>query len=110
MKGISDILPILDTGEALLIGDAVMLPTRIRLDKPTIAPTSATKDFWVEWQNHSGGPEVIAAAIGNLRRQSRIGTHDTDRVTMNRYACFSILRTWRASQSTEKTWLHCSHW
>ena len=78
MKGISDILPILDTGEALLIGDAVMLPTRIRLDKPTIAPTSATKDFWVEWQNHSGGPEVIAAAIGNLRRQSRMGTHDAD--------------------------------
>jgi len=71
MKGISDILPILDTGEALLIGDAVMLPTRIRLDKPSIAPTSTTMDFWVEWQKHSGGPDTIAAAIGNLRRQSR---------------------------------------
>ena len=71
MKGISDILPILDTGEALLIGDAVMLPTRIRLDKPAIAPTSVTMDFWVEWQKHSGGPETITTAIGNLRRQSR---------------------------------------
>ena len=71
MKGISDILPILDTGEALLIGDAVMLPTRIRLDTPTIAPTSATMDFWVEWQKHSVGPETITTAIGNLRRQSR---------------------------------------
>lgn len=76
MKGISEILPILDTGEALLIGDSVMLPTRIRLDKPSIAPTSATMDFWVEWQNHSGGPEVIAAAIGNLRRQSRLCNDD----------------------------------
>ena len=71
MKGISDILPILDTGEALLIGDAVMLPTRIRLDKPIIAPTSATMDFWVEWQKQSASPEVMAAAISNLRRQSR---------------------------------------
>ncbi len=78
MKGISDILPILDTGEALLIGEAVMLPTRIRLDKPRIAPTSATKDFWAEWQHHSGGPEVIATAIRNLRRQSRVCHHDAD--------------------------------
>ena len=78
MKGISDMLPILDTGEALLIGDAVMLPTRIRLDKPRIAPTSATKDFWAEWQHHSGGPEVIATAIRNLRRQSRVCHHDAD--------------------------------
>ena len=46
MAGLTDMLPLLDTGEALMLGDAVLLPTRIRLDKPTICPTSGTREFW----------------------------------------------------------------
>ncbi|MDC9590561.1 hypothetical protein PSI23_15015 [Xenorhabdus sp. XENO-10] len=49
LAGFTSILPRLDTGEALMLGDAVLLPSRIRLDKPVITPDSATRDFWKEW-------------------------------------------------------------
>jgi hypothetical protein len=44
--GLISVLPLLDTGEALLLGDAVLLPTRIKLDIPKITPDSATLDIW----------------------------------------------------------------
>ncbi|SFC73162.1 ATP-binding protein [Pseudoalteromonas denitrificans] len=34
LGGFSDILPTLDTGEALIVGDACLLPSRIRIDEP----------------------------------------------------------------------------
>ena len=42
MAGVTDILPLLDTGEAVLLGDAILLPSRIKLDPPSITPESAT--------------------------------------------------------------------
>jgi hypothetical protein len=42
-------LPILDIGEALIVGDASLLPSRITIDEPKIKPDSATIDFWDEW-------------------------------------------------------------
>lgn len=71
MKGVSELLPILDIGEALLIGDAVMFPTRIRLDAPSVAPSSASIDFWLEWQKGATSASKLAHAIENLRRQGR---------------------------------------
>lgn len=41
-------LPLLDTGEALLLRDAILLPTRIKLDQPAGKP-DATRAFWREW-------------------------------------------------------------
>lgn len=49
LVGLTAMLPLLDIGEALLLGDAVLLPTRIRLDKPHVKPDSATREFWKEW-------------------------------------------------------------
>ena len=49
MVGMTDVLPLLDTGEAILLGDAIFIPSRIRLDVPTIKPDSATREFWTEW-------------------------------------------------------------
>jgi DNA helicase HerA-like ATPase len=49
LGGFGDILPILDTGEALVVGDASLLPSRIRIDKPLKTPDSGTVDFWDEW-------------------------------------------------------------
>ena len=46
LGGFSDLLPILDTGEALVVGDAILLPTRIRIATPVNAPLSRTIDFW----------------------------------------------------------------
>lgn len=71
MRSIPQILPILETGEAMLIGDAVALPLRIRLDVPQIQPSSATREFWVDWRTGSSSAAVISQAVASLRRQSR---------------------------------------
>ena len=71
LAGLTSILPLLDTGEALLLGDAVLLPTRIKLDTPKIPPDSATRDFWKEWGSMKPDDTAITAAIECLRGQSR---------------------------------------
>lgn len=71
MGGITDILPLLDTGEALLLGDSILLPTRIRLDRPKIPPASATRQFWTEWANKQPDSDAVARAVETLRRQTR---------------------------------------
>lgn len=65
-------LPLLDTGEALLLGDAVLLPTRIKLDQPLVKPDSATRDFWKEWGSLNPDLGLLEAAVECLRSQSRI--------------------------------------
>jgi hypothetical protein len=42
LAGVLDGLPLLDTGEALLLGDAILLPARIKLKFPAIEPLSRT--------------------------------------------------------------------
>jgi len=71
LAGLTSILPLLDTGEALLLGDAVLLPTRIRLDIPKITPDSATRDFWREWGSAKPDAAAITGAVECLRSQSR---------------------------------------
>ncbi len=73
LAGLTSILPLLDTGEALLLGDAVLLPTRIKLDVPKIPPDSATRDFWKEWGSTKPDEAAITSAIECLRGQSRAG-------------------------------------
>ena len=46
----SEMLPILDIGEGLIVGDACLLPSRVVIDSPSIKPSSATIDFWHEWE------------------------------------------------------------
>lgn len=71
MEGLTAALPLLDVGEALLLGDAIVLPTRIRLDIPKIKPTSATKNFWTEWSETSVDDDDLVAAVESMRMQSR---------------------------------------
>lgn len=71
MGGITDILPLLDTGEAILLGDSILLPTRIRLDKPLKPPQSATRQFWTDWANKAPVPDAVGRAVETLRRQTR---------------------------------------
>ena len=73
LAGLTSVLPLLDTGEALLLGDAVLLPTRIKLDEPSIPPDSATREFWTEWGSRKPDEEAIASAIEYLRSQTRAG-------------------------------------
>lgn len=71
LAGLTDILPLLDTGEAILLGDAVLLPSRICIDKPSIQPDSATRNFWKEWGSNASDEDAIRIAVEDLRRQTR---------------------------------------
>ena len=70
LGGMMDCLPNLDIGEALVVGDAVLLPSRIRLNPPGEKPLSATVDFWTEWCKEPDEPD-FAQAVENMRRQNR---------------------------------------
>lgn len=71
LSGLTSILPLLDTGEALLLGDAVLLPSRIKLDRPAIEPDSATRDFWKDWGTQQPDVDAIRSAVESLRSQVR---------------------------------------
>ena len=70
LEGLMDTLPILDIGEALVVGDAVLLPSRIRISPPKEKPLSATIDFWDEWSKKSSASD-FEKAVENMRRQNR---------------------------------------
>ncbi|MCZ6855211.1 MAG: DUF87 domain-containing protein [Gammaproteobacteria bacterium] len=71
LAGVLDGLPLLDTGEALLLGDAILLPARIKLKFPSIEPLSQTRNFWQEWGEKGPDSAAVAAAVETLRQQSR---------------------------------------
>lgn len=70
LSGLTDVLPILDIGEALVVGDASLLPTRVIIDEPKVQPESATIKFWKEWSNDKAKQD-IATAVTALRKQSK---------------------------------------
>jgi hypothetical protein len=74
MGGLTAILPLLDVGEALVLGDAVVLPTRIQIDPPRIKPDSATRQFWTEWAATEAPSAAIDLGVEAMRRQSRAST------------------------------------
>lgn len=71
LKGILDQLPLLDVGEAIAIGDAILLPSRIKLKKPKLKPISETKNFWTEWECKKVENDSIIEAVENMRCQTK---------------------------------------
>ncbi|MBU4596458.1 MAG: ATP-binding protein [Desulfarculus sp.] len=71
LAGVLDGLPLLDIGEGLLLGDAILLPARIKLKFPAIEPLSQTRNFWQEWEEMAPDTNAVKAAVETLRRQSR---------------------------------------
>ena len=69
LGGYSDILPVLDIGEALVVGDASLLPSRIRVEEPENKPNSGTIDFWDEWQKNASKGR-LTTAVDNWRKQN----------------------------------------
>lgn len=69
LGGFGDLLPVLDTGEALVVGDASLLPTRIRVSEPNQRPNSGTVEFWERWSRNDevGG---LAGAVDGWRKQT----------------------------------------
>ncbi len=66
----ADLLPILNVGEAIVVGDASLLPSRILIDKPQIEPNSATVKFWSEWSKPSVF-DIIDNAVDAMRKQGK---------------------------------------
>jgi hypothetical protein len=66
----AEMLPILDIGEALVVGDASLLPSRIKVSQPTLKPRSATVDFWNEWSKERADVD-LESAIEALRKQTK---------------------------------------
>lgn len=70
LESLLEALPIMDVGEAMVVGDSVLLPSRIKIDPPTQKPLSATIDFWSRWQENVTNTD-FALAVENMRRQNR---------------------------------------
>ena len=66
-----EILPILDVGEALVVGDASLLPSRIIIRKPNPEPNSSTVKFWDEWSKETTDASVVSSAVENMIKQSK---------------------------------------
>ncbi|MBN1904811.1 MAG: ATP-binding protein, partial [Deltaproteobacteria bacterium] len=60
----------LGRGEALVLGEAVPLPTRLQFDKPDPAPNSDDVDFYNQWKT---GPDDldVDAIVERWRKQER---------------------------------------
>ncbi|MGB9742111.1 MAG: ATP-binding protein [candidate division WOR-3 bacterium] len=54
LAGLMDMLPALRTGEALILGEAVPMPTRILVDMPDPKPESGNIEFAKWWQQGPG--------------------------------------------------------
>ncbi|OPY95253.1 hypothetical protein A5906_09375 [Bradyrhizobium sacchari] len=71
LGGFGDLLPVLDTGEALVVGDAILLPTRIRIAKPINEPLSGTIQFWDRWADPAAAA-ALDKAVESWRRQTLV--------------------------------------
>lgn len=69
LGGFGDLLPILDTGEAFVVGDASLLPSRIRVTEPKNKPASGTVDFWDRW-GLAKAASSISKAVDGWRKQT----------------------------------------
>lgn len=63
LGGFGDLLPILDTGEALVVGDASLLPSRVRIKEPNAKPNSGTVDFWDKWAEEEYQDGITEAVV-----------------------------------------------
>jgi len=71
LAGVVDMLPLLGIGEAMIFGDAILMPSKIILDIPTIKPSSNTKDYWIEWNSKKPSNKNINKSVEILRQQTR---------------------------------------
>lgn len=61
----ADNLALLDVGEAIVVGDATLLPFRIKVEEPKIKPHSNTIQFWQVWGKDISSQD-LDAAVGNV--------------------------------------------
>ncbi|MEW8411289.1 MAG: DUF87 domain-containing protein [Candidatus Thiodiazotropha endolucinida] len=68
VRGVTSMFATLRRGECILLGESVMMPTRIRIDRPDPTPHSDDTSFYTAWNND---PEEldVAAVLDAWRRQ-----------------------------------------
>jgi DNA helicase HerA-like ATPase len=71
VPGIKGVLPVLDVGEGVVIGDATVLTSRVKFDPPRIKPSSATQRYWSMWSEQPSSRDAINAGVEALRNQQR---------------------------------------
>lgn len=69
LGGFGELLPVLDIGEALVVGDASLLPTRVVVSEPRFKPSSATVAFWDRWSDSDTNTDA-EGSVRAWRRQS----------------------------------------
>lgn len=70
LDSILEALPVLNVGEAVVLGDGVSLPDRITITPPTTPPNSATVDVWSQW-SEAGKDVDIHQIAANMERRSK---------------------------------------
>lgn len=70
LGNIADNLSLLDIAEAIIVGDATLLPSRVKINKPSIKPSSQTVPFWSIWGMENSNQD-LSEAIGNMIKQSK---------------------------------------
>lgn len=70
LGNIADNLSLLDIAEAIIVGDSTLLPSRVKLDEPTIKPSSQTVPFWSIWGKDDFA-QNLSEAINNMIKQSK---------------------------------------
>ena len=71
--GLLDSLPTLRTGEAIVVGEGVSVPVRVRFDilPDERKPLSGTASFSAAWQNDDKDETFVAEVVERWRRQRR---------------------------------------
>jgi DNA helicase HerA-like ATPase len=68
---LSELLPALRTGDALVLSDALEVPSRIRVNKAVRNPIGEDPPLPAAWlSGHRPDPELYRAAVKNWRRES----------------------------------------
>lgn len=70
LGNIADNLSLLNIGEAIVVGDSILLPSRIKVDIPQIKPASQTVKFWQMWGEDTMNQD-LQDAINSMIIQSK---------------------------------------
>ena len=71
MGSVAESLPVLDVGEAIVVGDACPVPSRIRIQLPSIRPKSPTINVWSRWGESEVKEFDVKRTIAAMRSQKK---------------------------------------
>ncbi|WP_345243216.1 ATP-binding protein [Pontibacillus salipaludis] len=71
LGGIKDVLPALGIGEGIIVGDACLLPSRVKIQEPKCKPESSSVNFWTEWNKKDVEiQQDLSKSVDNMIRQT----------------------------------------